>query len=517
MSGRYALLSTSNKERLVPFAKVLAGAGFTLLSTGGTARTLEEAGLSVTPVASHTGAAEMMGGRVKTLHPTIHGGILGDRVKHAAEAEAHSIAWIDVVVVNLYPFEAVVEAGADFSSAVENIDIGGPTMVRAAAKNHKHVLVVVDPEDYDRVGTAVASGTVDLALRRELALKAFHHTSRYDSVIADWMARATEKQNEFPPERALGLRRQQSLRYGENPHQAAAFYVDGDRTGRSLARMVQHQGKHLSFNNLADLDGAVRVVFEHQTPAAAVIKHMNPAGCATGDHLPQVFEAALAGDPVSAFGGIVAFNREVDGETVKAIRSSRTFFEVVVAPGFTTEALEKLAPREKLRVIELPRDWAQTRPPGRDARRVQGGWLIQDWDLIEGDVEWKVVTDRSPSTEEARALRFAWATCRGVKSNAIVLARTTPSGAALNGVGAGQMSRVDAVRIAVSKATHPLTNGVLASDAFFPFPDGLKVAAEAGIRAVIQPGGSVKDPEVIAAANEAGMAMVFTGTRHFRH
>ena len=516
MSSRFALLSTSDKTGIAAFGRTLAEAGFTLLSTGGTGRALSEAGLGVVGVASHTGAPEMMGGRVKTLHPRVHGGILGDRAVHADEAASHSIPWIDVVVVNLYPFEAVTAAGADLPTAIENIDIGGPTMVRAAAKNHKHVVVVVDPSDYERVGAALTAGTVSPELRRELALKAFRHTARYDSVIADWLARATGHASDFPRESAVGLSLVQALRYGENPHQQAAFYADGNQQGRSLARLTKHQGKELSFNNLGDLDGAVRVVFEHEAPACAVIKHMNPAGCATGSSLPAVFEEALAGDPVSAFGGIVVFNRPVDGETVAAVRQSRTFFEVLAAPGFTAEALEKLKPRENLRVIELPSDWASTRPPGRDARRVQGGWLVQDWD-VDAAYGWSVATERAPTEEEARALRFAWATCRGVTSNAIAIARATAEGAALNGVGAGQMSRVDAVRIAVSKATRELAGCVLASDAFFPFPDGLEAAAEAGITAVIQPGGSKKDDEVIAAANAAGVAMVLTGTRHFRH
>jgi len=514
--ARFALLSTSDKTGLAAFGRSLVDAGFTLLSTGGTGRALREAGLLVTSVPEHTGAPEMMNGRVKTLHPRIHGGILGDREAHAAEAQAHDIPWIEVVAVNLYPFERVTQGGAPLSVAIENIDIGGPTMVRASAKNHRFVTVVTDPADYDRVAGAIASGGAPEALRRELALKAFRHTARYDAVIAGWLADHTDGAGPFPPETAIGLRRVQMLRYGENPHQGAAFFADSDVSGRSLARLVQHQGKELSFNNLADLDAAVRVVFEHDRPACAVIKHMNPAGCATGETMATAFVDALAGDPVSAFGGIVAFNRPVDLDAVVALRKSRTFFEVVVAPGFHPEALEKLAPREKMRVIELPADWAEGRPPGTDARRVQGGWLAQDWDL-GASVGWQVATRRAPTPEEERSLRFAWATCRAVKSNAIVLARNTAQGAALNGVGAGQMSRVDAVRLAVSKATGPIAGCALASDAFFPFPDGLQQAADAGVRAVIQPGGSVKDDEVIAVADAAGVAMVFTGVRHFRH
>ncbi|MEM6929753.1 MAG: bifunctional phosphoribosylaminoimidazolecarboxamide formyltransferase/IMP cyclohydrolase, partial [Myxococcota bacterium] len=486
------------------------------LSTGGTARALREAGLEVRNVEDHTGAVEMMGGRVKTLHPRIHGGILGDRSRHAEEAATHDIPWVDVVVCNLYPFESTVGRGATPEEAIETIDIGGPSMVRAAAKNHASVTVVVDPGDYPRVIDALGHGGADPSLRRALALKAFQHTSRYDAVIAGWLADAAGEGDAFPAEQSLGLRRHQVLRDGENPHQQAGFYTDPGTAGRTLATLVQHQGKELSFNNLADLDGAIRVVFEHDDPACAIIKHMNPAGCATAPDLPTAFDDALAGDPVSAFGGIVAFNRPVDAATVQRLRQSRTFFEVLVAPGFDDESLERLAPREKLRVIELPEDWATRAPVGRDARRIQGGWLLQDWD-VGASFAWDVKTRRAPTEAETAALRFAWRTCRGVKSNAIVLARPTATGQALNGVGAGQMSRVDSVHLAVRKATREVAGSVLASDAFFPFADGIQGAAEAGISAIVQPGGSIRDDEVVAAADEANIAMVFTGTRHFRH
>jgi len=511
---RYALLSVSDKSDLAPFATRLVDLGFTLLSTGGTARTLRGAGLEVVDVSAHTGHPEIMNGRLKTLHPRVHGGILADRVTHAEEAEAHDIPMIDVVVVNLYPFEEVTQRAVDRPTAVETIDIGGPTMVRAAAKNHAHVTVVVDPTDYDAVADDLAQGG-SAALRRSLARKAFRHTARYDAVIADWLARADDDDS-FAPETSIGLRKMQDCRYGENPHQAAAFYADASTHGRSLARAVQHQGKELSFNNLADLDGALRAVFDQADPAAVVVKHMNPCGLATAPHLPEAFRQALAGDPVSAFGGILAFNRPVDGDTVKAVRQSRTFFEVLAAPGFSAEALEKLAPRQKLRVLELPADWADGVPPGRDARRVQGGWLLQDWDL-GAPIQWKVASQRPPTDDEERALRFAWAACRHVKSNAIVLARSTADGAALNGVGAGQMSRVDSVKLAVRKATEPTAGCALASDAFFPFADGVKAALEAGVTAFVQPGGSIRDDEVLAAIDEAGATMVFTGVRHFRH
>jgi phosphoribosylaminoimidazolecarboxamide formyltransferase/IMP cyclohydrolase len=512
--ARLALLSVSDKRGLVPFAARLIDLGFTLLSTGGTAKALRDGGLPVTDVAEHTGQPEIMGGRVKTLHPRVHGGLLADRDHHMAEAAAHGIALIDVAVVNLYPFEAVTAAGADRDTAVENIDIGGPTMVRSAAKNHASVTVVVDPDDYDRVAADLADGG-SVALRRELARKAFRHTARYDAVIADWLGRA-DGDTALHAESAVGLHKLQDCRYGENPHQAAAFYADADRTGRSLARATQLQGKELSFNNLADLDGALRAVFDVEAPAAAIIKHMNPCGLASAAMLIEAFDEALAGDPVSAFGGILVFNRPIDGELAAHIKRSKVFFEVLAAPGVDPLARERLATRENLRVLELPADWASGRPPGRDARRVQGGWLFQDWDH-DAPMGFTVASARAPTTEEADALRFAWATCRHVKSNAIVLARPTATGAAVNGVGAGQMSRVDSVKLALRKATRPLEGNVLASDAFFPFPDGVVAALEAGVRAFIQPGGSRRDPEVLAAIDAAGATMIFTGTRHFRH
>jgi phosphoribosylaminoimidazolecarboxamide formyltransferase/IMP cyclohydrolase len=513
----YALLSVSDKTGLVPFAQRLASLGFTLLSTGGTKAALEAAKIPVTAVSEHTGAPEIMEGRVKTLHPRIHGGILGDRARHAAQALELGIPWIDVVVVNLYPFEkATSKHDVDFETAIENIDVGGPTMVRSAAKNHRHVVVATDPADYARIGDALASGEVSLALRRELALVAFRHTARYDALIADWFARRT-KADPLPPETAIGLRRVQALRYGENPHQRAAFYADGYATGRSLARMTVHQGKELSFNNLADLDAALRVVFEHEKqPACAIIKHMNPCGCATAPTLAGAYARALAGDPVSAYGGIVVFNRPVTGEDAAAIRASKVFFEVLAAPGYHPEALDAFKARENLRVIELPPDWEASAPGGLDGRRVMGGWLLQDWDVGVAP-GWEVASERAPDADEARALRFAWAVGRNVKSNAIALARAVADGEVLNGVGAGQMSRVDSVRLAIAKATLPVAGSVLASDAFFPFADGVEAAAAAGVTAVIQPGGSIRDPDVLAAANKAGMAMVFTGVRHFRH
>ena len=513
--SRFALLSVSDKTGIVEFAQGLTRMGYSILSTGGTARQLAEAGVDVTKVSEVTGFPEIMGGRVKTLHPLVHGGILGRRDVDGEEANAHGISWIDVVAVNLYPFEQTVTSGdVSVLDAMEKVDIGGPTMVRAAAKNHRDVTVVVDPRDYGRVLAAMREERVE-QVRGELAVKAFQHTARYDGIVSGWLSEAHGTQG-FAEELGLPQRRVQELRYGENPHQVAAFYADWKREGRSLARMEQLQGKALSFNNIADLDGALRAVFEHSEPACAIIKHQNPAGAATGPDLSTAFERALEGDPVSAFGGIVVFNRPVTGDVVRTVKLSKTFFEVIAAPGFDSLAQERLAPRQNLRVLELPSDWAETTPPGMDARRVQGGWLFQSWDVNEA-FGWQVVTERQPTEAEREALIFAWRSCRGVKSNAIVLAKALGDGARLNGVGAGQMSRVDSVRLALSKATASTEGDVLASDAFFPFADGLNVAAEGGIRAVIQPGGSIRDNEVIEAANAAGITMVFTGVRHFRH
>ncbi|RME21143.1 MAG: bifunctional phosphoribosylaminoimidazolecarboxamide formyltransferase/IMP cyclohydrolase PurH, partial [Deltaproteobacteria bacterium] len=514
--------------------------GYTILSTGGTRRTLEAAGVPVTGVDEFTGHPEVMGGRVKTLHPRIHGGILGLRDVHAEEARQHGIEWIDVVAVNLYPFEQTVthpdgrpRDDVDLAEAVEQIDIGGPTMVRAAAKNHRHVTVLTRPADYPAVIAELEQGGIRPDTRRRLAVAAFRHTAAYDAVIAAWLARRAaadgsleEGEALLPEEGALPLRRVQTCRYGENPHQRAAFYVEPGAGGRSMGRLRQHQGKQLSFNNLADLDAALRAVFEADDidgpdamPACVIVKHANPCGAAWHPRGPgRAFELALSADPVSAFGGIVAFNRPVDADTVRVVRRSRTFFEILAAPGFSDEALELLKPRARLRVMELPPDWAAARAQGVDVKRVQGGLLLQDPD--QGPVaatEWRVASRARPDDEELGALRFAWAMVRHVKSNAIVLARAEEGGYVLNGVGAGQMSRVDSVRLALSKATRPVPGSVLASDAFFPFPDGPQAALDAGVRAMVQPGGSVKDEDVLAAIDAVGARMVFTGTRHFRH
>jgi len=510
-----ALVSVSDKTGVVAFAQGLAQRGFVVLSTGGTARTLKEGNVPCTLVSEVTDFPEIMGGRVKTLHPKIHGGILARRGVDADEAAEHGISMIDLVAVNLYPFEQTIQRDVDMATAMEKVDIGGPTMVRAAAKNHAHVTVVVEPSDYDSVLQALDAGGVSDEHRRRLSLKAFRHTARYDSVISGWLAGSSQDEV-WPAEDAIGLKKSLELRYGENPHQQAAFYIDGASKGRSLGRITQHQGKQLSFNNLADMDAALRLVFDFQQPACAIIKHMNPCGLAVAEGGVQAFQQALAGDPVSAYGSIVAFNRALGIDEVRALKQSRVFFEVIAAPGFSDAALQALAPRKKLRVVELPEDWAAGRAPGFDARRVQGGWLFQDWD-VDAPMEFSVATTRAPSASEEHALRFAWIASRAVKSNAIVLARAFEGGVALNGVGAGQMSRVDSVRLATMKATAPIPGCVLASDAFFPFADGLEAAAEHGVSAVIQPGGSIRDAEVVEAANKNNMAMVFTGTRHFRH
>ncbi len=516
MSKPLALLSVSDKTGIVDLGRGLVALGYEVLSTGGTARALEAGGVAVTRVSDHTGAPEVFDGRVKTLHPRIHGGILGRRGQDDTEAAANGIRWIDLVAVNLYPFEATIrEPGVTLAEAVEQIDIGGPCMVRAAAKNHAHVAVVCDPADYGRVLNALSNGGTDESLRGLLAVKAFRHTAAYDGLISTWLA---ERHAAAPAqEGALPLRKVQDLRYGENPHQDAGFYAEPGATGRALARLHQHQGKQLSFNNLADLDAALRAVFEFVEPACVVVKHHNPCGAAIHEDGPaRAWELALSGDPVSAFGSIVAFNRALEADDVRAIRRSRVFMEILAAPGFSEEALELLTVRKNLRVMELPADWADARPSGQDAKRVQGGWLIQDWDLGQ-ESTWKTATETGPDADQLRALRFAWAIGRNVKSNAIVLARAIEGGAVLNGVGAGQMSRVDSVKLAISKATRPVAGSVLSSDAFFPFPDGVKIAVEAGVTAVVQPGGSVKDDVVTAAVSEGGAVMVHTGVRHFRH
>jgi phosphoribosylaminoimidazolecarboxamide formyltransferase/IMP cyclohydrolase len=520
-----ALIAVSDKSGVVEFAHALAGYGIELVSTGGTRKVLSEAGLAVREVADLTGYPEMMDGRVKTLHPAVHGGLLAirDNPAHAEAMRTHHIRPIDMLVVNLYPFQETAARGAVFDDCIENIDIGGPAMIRAAAKNHNDVIVVVEPTDYAHVLDEFArhGGMTTLALRRRLAAKAYARTAAYDAAIANWFA--DELGDVAPDYRSFGGRLIEELRYGENPHQAAAFYSTPDRRfGVATAR--QAQGKQLSYNNINDTDAAYECVAEFdpgRTAACAIIKHANPCGVAEGDHLLDAYRKALACDPVSAFGGIVALNRTLDAGAARAITD--IFTEVIIAPDATAEAIAIVAGKKNLRLL-LAGGLPDPRAKGLTAKTVAGGLLVQTRDnAVVDDMDLKPVTKRAPSDAELHDLRFAFRVAKHVKSNAIVYARDL----ATVGIGAGQMSRVDSARIAARKAedaareagrVEPLTKGsVVASDAFFPFADGLLVAIEAGATAVIQPGGSVRDEEVIKAADEAGIAMVFTGIRHFRH
>jgi phosphoribosylaminoimidazolecarboxamide formyltransferase/IMP cyclohydrolase len=509
---RRALLSVSDKTGLVEFARGLVDLGWELISTGGTARTLREAGVAVRDVAQITGFPEMMGGRVKTLHPAVHGALLArrDEPEHMRSLEQHNIQPIDLVAVNLYPFrEAAARRDAPPNDVIEQIDIGGPSVIRSAAKNADTVTVVVDPDDYDRVLTVARSGDDDAELRRLLAGKAFAHTAAYDAAIAAWFAQ--QRGERFPEQTVWAFHRAQSLRYGENPDQAAAFYVE--RRGIGIAGLTQRGGKELSFNNLLDLEGALLAVDPFgQQPTCAIVKHTTPCGLAVGDSALDAYRKALACDPVSAFGSVIALTVPVDEAAANAISS--LFVECVVAPSFADAAIEILGRKQNLRILEGRAVW----PPGSlDFKRVRGGMLVQDRPPVQiDDCNWRVVSARQPTSDEYRDLLFAWRAVASVKSNAIVLAR---DGATI-GIGAGQMSRVDAAFLAVHKARtvgHETKGAVLGSDAFFPFRDGVDQAAEAGVRAIVHPGGSVRDAEVIAAADEHGMAMVFTGKRQFRH
>ncbi len=520
-----ALLSVSDKTGLVEFARALAGYGIELVSTGGTAKTLTGASLKVIDVSALTGFPEMMDGRVKTLHPKVHGGLLAMRgnAAHTRAMEEHGIKPIDLLVVNLYPFEATVAKGAAVDDCIENIDIGGPAMIRAAAKNHADVTVVVEPADYKKVLAELAqhAGMTTLELRQALAAKAYARTAAYDAAISNWFAETLHE--EAPDYRAFGGRLVQSLRYGENPHQSAAFYrAPTERYGVATAR--QMQGKELSYNNINDTDAAYECVAEfdpRRGPACVIVKHANPCGVAEGETLLDAYKKALACDPVSAFGGIVALNQTLDAEAARAI--TEIFTEVIIAPEATDEAVKIVAAKKNLRLLlagGLPDPGAK----GLTVKSVAGGLLVQSRDnAVVDEMQLKTVTKRVPSEAELADLRFAFRVAKHVKSNTIVYARDR----ATVGIGAGQMSRVDSARIAARKARdaaeaenlpEPRTRGsVVASDAFFPFPDGLLVAIEAGATAVIQPGGSVNDDKVIAAADEHDVAMVFTGTRHFRH
>ena len=514
-----ALISLSDKTGIVGFATELAGYGVEILSTGGTAKLLREAGLAVKDVSEFTGFPEMLDGRVKTLHPKVHGGLLGMRSNpgHVATMKEHGIEPIDMVVVNLYPFEATVANPAcTLEDAIENIDIGGPAMLRSAAKNNADVTVVVDPADYRTVldEMRASGGSVSKETNFRLAVKVYQHTAAYDGAISNWLgSRTGGGVAPWPDTITLQFRKSQEMRYGENPHQGAAFYVERDVTEASVATARQLQGKELSYNNIADTDAALECVKQFAEGAACVIvKHANPCGVAVGATLREAYDRAYATDPESAFGGIIAFNRELDAETAQAI-CDRQFVEVVIAPLVSPAAVEIVAAKKNVRLLECG-TWPEKPARRLDLKRVNGGILVQDADL-DLHAELKVVSRRPPTEQEMKDLLFAWRVAKFVKSNAIVYGK----GNMTIGVGAGQMSRVNSARIAAIKAEHAgleVRGAVMASDAFFPFRDGIDSAA-AGITAVIQPGGSMRDAEVIAAADEHGMAMVFTGMRHFRH
>ncbi|ASK33042.1 bifunctional phosphoribosylaminoimidazolecarboxamide formyltransferase/IMP cyclohydrolase (plasmid) [Alcanivorax sp. N3-2A] len=515
-----ALISVSDKTGIVDFARALTERGVQLLSTGGTFKAIREAGIAVLEVSEHTGFPEMMDGRVKTLHPTIHGGILGRRGQDDAVMADNGIAPIDLVVVNLYPFErTVANPDCSLEDAIENIDIGGPTMVRSAAKNNAHVGIVTDTADYSRVleDMSANGGKLSQALRFDLAIKAFEHTAAYDSAIANYFGRRVGNGSaDFPRTINLNFVKAQEMRYGENPHQKAAFYTERHPGDASVATARQLQGKELSYNNIADTDAALECVKSFTKPACVIVKHANPCGVAVSlDGIGAAYDLAFATDPESAFGGIIAFNRELDADTARAI-VDRQFVEVIIAPSASDEALAITAAKKNVRVLVCGQ-WQGATAGGLDYKRVNGGLLVQDRDTgMIGESELKVVSKRAPTEAEMHDLIFAWKVAKFVKSNAIVYAKNRQT----VGVGAGQMSRINSARIAAIKAEHAglaVQGSVMASDAFFPFRDGIDNAAENGVRCVIQPGGSIRDEEVIAAADQADMAMVFTGMRHFRH
>ncbi|CCN47862.1 Bifunctional purine biosynthesis protein purH (Includes: Phosphoribosylaminoimidazolecarboxamide formyltransferase; IMP cyclohydrolase) [Vibrio nigripulchritudo MADA3029] len=523
---RRALISVSDKTGIVEFAKSLADRGVDILSTGGTARLLAEQGISVTEVSDYTGFPEMMDGRVKTLHPKVHGGVLGRRGQDDDVMATHGINPIDMVVVNLYPFaETVAKEGCTLEDAVENIDIGGPTMVRSAAKNHKDVTIVVNAGDYDRVIAEMDANDKSLTLetRFDLAIAAFEHTASYDGMIANYLGtmvpsygenKEGDEESKFPRTFNQQFEKKQDMRYGENSHQSAAFYVEANPEEASVSTARQIQGKALSYNNIADTDAALECVKEFDEPACVIVKHANPCGVALGENILEAYNRAYQTDPTSAFGGIIAFNKELDAETASAI-VERQFVEVIIAPKVSAAAVEVVAAKKNVRLLECGEWTAKT--TGFDVKRVNGGLLVQDRDqgMVTLD-DLKVVSKRQPTAEELKDALFCWKVAKFVKSNAIVYAK----GDMTIGVGAGQMSRVYSAKIAGIKAADEgleVAGSVMASDAFFPFRDGIDAAAEAGIKCVIQPGGSMRDDEVIAAADEHGMAMIFTGMRHFRH
>ncbi|GAB6154015.1 bifunctional phosphoribosylaminoimidazolecarboxamide formyltransferase/IMP cyclohydrolase [Desulfosporosinus burensis] len=510
---RRAIISVSDKTGIVALARELVDLGFELISTGGTYKTLDEANIPVSYVSEVTGFPEVLDGRVKTLHPLIHGGILArDCLEHMEQMEQNGIRFIDLVVVNLYPFrETIAKPGVTFEEAIENIDVGGPTMVRAAAKNHGRVIIVVNPESYEEVISLLReTGTVSAGIRKRLAAEAFAHTAEYDRLIAGYLERQLEPTGSFPETLRLTAQKVQELRYGENPQQKAAFYVNSEAGEGSLANGRQLQGKELSYNNWNDMDAAWKIVHEFDSCAAAIIKHSNPCGVALGKTPLEAYESAYAADPISAFGGIVAFNRVVETTCVEALQER--FYEVIIAPEFSPEAREILSAKQNLRLFVVGRGDSNKTKIG--LKSIDGGYLVQEIDRGTTAVtEWDVVTDHKPTEEDLQALDFAWRVVKHVKSNAIVVTdhrRTL-------GVGAGQMNRVGSVKIALDQAGDNSKGAYLASDAFFPFPDSIEEAARAGIRAIVQPGGSLKDAAVIEAANRLNIMMVFTHRRHFQH
>ncbi|MGM7319689.1 bifunctional phosphoribosylaminoimidazolecarboxamide formyltransferase/IMP cyclohydrolase [Idiomarina sp. ST10R2A5] len=510
-----ALISVSDKTGIVEFAQSLAKKGIEILSTGGTAKLLRDSGITVIDVSEHTGQEEIMGGRVKTLHPKVHGGILGRRDIDQTVMQEQNIAPIDMVVVNLYPFaETVAKEGCTLEDAIENIDIGGPTMVRAAAKNHKDVTIVVNANDYQRVLAELEEqGGVSHSTRFDLAVAAFEHTAQYDGMIANYLGKQLSG-NDFARTLNLQVSKKQDLRYGENSHQSAAFYTECNAPAGTVSSATQIQGKALSFNNIADTDAALECVKSFAEPACVIVKHANPCGVAIGESITNAYDRAFKTDPTSAFGGIIAFNRELDETTATAI-VERQFVEVIIAPSVSDKARTAVAGKKNVRLLECG-NWEETNTQ-LDYKRVSGGLLVQDTDNQDFNADQlKVVTEKQPTEAQMTDLLFCWKVAKFVKSNAIVYAKDGMT----VGVGAGQMSRVYSAKIAGIKAADEnlsVPGSVMASDAFFPFRDGIDAAAEAGISAIIQPGGSIRDEEIIAAANEHGIAMVFTGMRHFRH
>ncbi|HLT56814.1 MAG TPA: bifunctional phosphoribosylaminoimidazolecarboxamide formyltransferase/IMP cyclohydrolase [Bacillota bacterium] len=506
-----ALISVSNKEKIVDFAKGIAEFGYEIVSTGGTLKVLQEAGIPAISVDEVTGFPEMLDGRVKTLHPFIHGGLLGRRSNpdHVKQMEEHHIAPIDMVVVNLYPFKETLEkANVTKEEIIENIDIGGPTMLRSAAKNFADVTVVVDPKDYDSVLAAIEENRLDVAFREKLAAKVFRHTAHYDALIAQYFMEETKET--FPETYTVTYEKVQNLRYGENPHQQAAFYKDPVVSGMSIARAKQLHGKELSYNNIQDANAALEILAEYEEPAAVAVKHMNPCGIGVAETIEDAFQRAYNADPVSIFGGIVALNREVNQETAEKL--SKIFLEIVIAPNFTEEALEILTQKKNIRLLQLA--FSKAEKESLKLTAVNGGVLVQTKDqTITLPEDWIVATDRKPSEQEIADLLFAWKAVKHVKSNAIVLAKDNMT----VGIGAGQMNRVGSAKIAIEQAGDKANGAVMASDAFFPMPDTVEEAAKAGIKAIIQPGGSKRDQDSIDVCNKHGICMVYTGIRHFKH